>query len=145
MYAIHWHSKHNGTAYILYYYSRILNFSPFCSPGNVLICRPFWDKRTESFQSDSEHYKVKGTPYMCYNIPEFQNFSNFRSITSRLRVMGHLETSEPNDLQITRTRSKVHHICVTSVPASQISARCSAEWPVSEWCWTLHCQKPRVH
>ncbi len=28
--------------------------------------RSFWDKRKEWSQNDIEHYKVKGTTYMCY-------------------------------------------------------------------------------
>ncbi len=46
-------------------------------------------------------------------------------MTSRFRVIGHFETSAPNDPKMTwnTTRREVHHIpvCITTVPESQIS------------------------
>ena len=80
--------------------------------------RPFWHKCTEWPQNDLEYYKVKGTPYICYYCPWFPNFSPFRSMTSYIQVTGHFEKSLSNDAKMTLnpTRSKVPHICVTSLP-----------------------------
>ena len=59
------------------------------------------------------------TLYLYNNCPRVSNFTPFRSTTSRFWVAGHIEPRAPNDLKMTlnTTRSKVHHICVTSVPA----------------------------
>ncbi len=56
--------------------------------------------------------------YLYNNCPRVSNFTPFRSMTSRFGVTGHFETRAPNDLKMTlsTTRSKVHHICVNSVP-----------------------------
>ncbi len=62
------------------------------------------------------------TLYLYNNCPRVSNFTPFGSTTSRFGVTGHFETRAPNDLKMTLniTRSKVHHICVTSVPESHI-------------------------
>ncbi len=75
-------------------------------------------------------YKVKCTPYMCYQYPLVPYFTPFCSTTSRFWVTGHFKTNVPNNLKMTlnTARWKVHHICVTSDPESQISVRL-AVWP----------------
>ena len=64
-----------------------------------------------------EHCKGKRTPYTFYWYPEAQKFGSVPPKTSRFRVTGHFETCAPNDTKRTSntTRSKVPHVCVTSV------------------------------
>ena len=61
------------------------------------------------------------TLYLYNNCPRVSNFTPFRSMASHFGVTGHA----PNDLKMTlnTTRSKVLHICVTSVPESKILVR----------------------
>ncbi len=64
-------------------------------------------------------------PILYNNCPRVSNFGPFCTTTSHFGVTGHFETHAPIDLKMTlnTTRSKVHHICVTSVPESQILFR----------------------
>ncbi len=61
---------------------------------------------------------------MCYWCRRVPYFSQFRSTTSRFRDTDPFETSTPNEPKMTLnpTRSWVHdiHVCVTSLPESQI-------------------------
>ena len=67
--------------------------------------------------------------YFYNNCPQVSNFTPFRSTTSRNAFgnTGHVETCSPNDLKMTlnTTRSKVQHICVTSVPSPKFWSVCS--------------------
>ncbi len=65
------------------------------------------------------------TLYLYKNGPWVSNLTLFFSTISRFRVTGHFETRAKNDLKMTlnTTRSKVNHICVTSVPESQFLVR----------------------
>ncbi len=77
-----------------------------------------------------EHYKVKGTPYMCNWCHCVPNFNQYHSRDNSFWVTGHFETSAPNDLQITlnTTKSKVPRTHGTVNAESQISIR-FALWP----------------
>ena len=61
-----------------------------------LSYRPFWDKCTEWPQTDLEPYKFKGTPYMLLvsASPKFYSISLYET---HFWVIGHFETSAPND------------------------------------------------
>ncbi len=136
------------------FHSISLYYVPF------LKYRPFWDKCTERPQIDLKPYKVE-LPYM-YNIClRVSNFTPFCSMTSCFRVIGHFETSAPNDPRMTlnTARSKVHYICVTSVPKSQISLcfdlrpavfkmthnlKCSIDYHVKRWKKKKKCHKFKI-
>ena len=85
--------------------------------------RLFWDKGTKGPQTDLGHYKVKGILWLMS--PKSQTSIRF-PLQPAVWSYRHFKTSGPNDLNIEHyllniTRSKVHHICVTSVPKSLIS------------------------
>ena len=67
--------------------------------------------------------KSQITLYMYNWCPRFPNFTPFRCKASHLQDTGNFETSALNDpkMALNPTRSKVPHICVTSVHESQIS------------------------
>ena len=62
-------------------------------------------------------------PTCVTSVADAELFSPFRYTTNHFRDIGHLETTALNDLQTTLnpTRSNVPHICITTVPDSQIS------------------------
>ncbi len=91
--------------------------------------QPFWRYRPILTQEDRMTPKwpwtLKGQRYYYYLyvllVPMIPNSSPFCSTTSRFGIAGHFETSAQNDLKMTLdTRSKVAHICFTTVPESQI-------------------------
>ncbi len=103
--------------YMCYY---VLNFT--IQPAVFLSYMPFSDKCTEWPQNYIEHYKVRGTPYMCYWCSPVLNLSPFCSLASRFCVTKHLR-------QVHRIKAKrpwtiqdqMYPICVSSVPESQIA------------------------
>ena len=56
-----------------------------------------WDKCTEWPQNHLKHYKVKGTPHICYQCPRLQNFTPFCCTISPFQYMAHIII--PNWLQ----------------------------------------------
>ena len=131
--------SHRGVSSVL----RILNFTPFHSMTSHFQTSALNDTQMTWNTTRQEVHLicVTNTPKLqisvrfalCYQYPRVPNFSPFHSTISR--VTKHLEASVLNDpkMILNITRSKVHLICVTSVPKPQISVSLLYDQPFSRY------------
>ncbi len=67
-----------------------------------------------------EPYKVKYTPHMHNYYPWFSIFTPLCSTAGNMYT-GDVETTAPNDLQMSLNPQRSPQLCITSVPGSHIS------------------------
>ncbi len=113
----------------------------------------FWQMCTEWPQNDVEHYKVKGTGYMCYCCPWVSICNTFRCTTNRLalrKTVFQLQTikeSAPNDPKMTlnTTRSNVHSLYVSSGHHAWLLLYHSTPFSLEYLLLSYGCGSPQSH
>ncbi len=89
--------------------------------------RPLWSKCIEWTQNDLVHYKMKGTPYMCYQYYRVPNFSPFCSTTSPFQDLVHFII--PHWLQAKKHNKKCQQFKISTIHKSEISIRFALPQP----------------
>ena len=87
-----------------------------------LSYRPFWEKCIEWPQNDLEHYELKCTQYVLVLslIPKFHSVLLYGQPFLRYRVFWD-KCTEWTQMILNPTRSNAPHICISTIPGSQIS------------------------
>ncbi len=76
----------------LYMYNNcpgVSNFTPFRPTTSRFQVTGHFETSAPNDENDFEHYKVKGTPHMCYNCSRVSNFTPFCSTTRRFEDTAH--------------------------------------------------------
>ena len=123
----HEHGKVKGTPYMFYYYLQVPNFNPFRSMARSFVLQALlwqvYPGMTPPPPMTLNITRLKGAPYISYyysGVPDFNSFRYDDPIFELHAILRELHQMTQK-ITLNTAKSKVPHVCPTTISESTIS------------------------